>query len=114
MLDRLFTNAVLVSHEGRVCANIGTKDGKVAFVGTETPEARQTVDVGGKIVIPGCIDSHLHFQDPGYTDREDLDHGSAACAAAQRRRRGRMRFMAGIIDERHRSPQDARRTRISR
>lgn len=81
MLDRLFCNAVVVSCDGRFEANLGVKDEKLVYLGTQRPEAEQTVDLQGKYVLPGCIDSHLHFQDPGYTDREDLVHGSAACAA---------------------------------
>ena len=34
----------------------------------------------GKMVIPGLIDMHAHFRDPGYTDEEDLESGSQ-CAA---------------------------------
>ena len=38
------------------------------------------IDALGKIVIPGLIDMHAHFRDPGYTDEEDLESGSR-CAA---------------------------------
>jgi len=38
------------------------------------------IDALGKMVIPGLIDMHAHFKDPGYTDEEDLESGSK-CAA---------------------------------
>jgi len=38
------------------------------------------IDALGKMVIPGLIDMHAHFRDPGYTDEEDLESGSQ-CAA---------------------------------
>ena len=81
MLDRLFRNATIVSREGRYQANLGVQEGIIRYLGTGAPEAAETVDLQGMFLLPGCIDSHLHFQDPGYTQREDLEHGSAACAA---------------------------------
>lgn len=83
MLDTLFANALIVTHTGRFYGCLGVKDGKIACL-TQLPEdceARETVDLGGKIVIPGCIDSHVHFQDPGFTHREDFTCGTAAAAA---------------------------------
>ena len=38
------------------------------------------IDALGRMVIPGLIDMHAHFRDPGYTDEEDLESGSQ-CAA---------------------------------
>ena len=81
MLDRLFCNAVVVSHDGRYAANVGTCRGVICYIGSGIPPAQEQIDLSGLYLLPGCIDSHLHFQDPGYTDREDLEHASAACAA---------------------------------
>ena len=41
-------------------ANIGIKDCKIAYVGTETPEAGQVIDASGKVVSPGFVDIHMH------------------------------------------------------
>lgn len=81
MLDRLFCNATVVSHDERYAANIGTSNGLIRYIGADTPPAQETIDLKGLYLLPGCIDSHIHFQDPGYTAREDIEHGSAACAA---------------------------------
>lgn len=39
------------------------------------------VNLGGALVLPGAIDGHVHFDDPGYTHREDFASGTAAAAA---------------------------------
>jgi allantoinase len=41
----------------------------------------QWVDLGGALVLPGVIDGHVHFDDPGFTHREDFASGTAAAAA---------------------------------
>lgn len=43
--------------------NLLLEDGKVAWVGTETPEADKTIDATGRIVTPGFLDIHIH-EDP--------------------------------------------------
>ncbi len=46
----------------------------------EIPADAQIVDAGGYIVMPGLIDMHVHFRDPGQTWKEDLFSGAAAAA----------------------------------
>jgi allantoinase len=41
----------------------------------------QWIDLGGALVLPGAIDAHVHFDDPGFTHREDFASGTAAAAA---------------------------------
>ena len=38
------------------------------------------IDADGLYILPGAVDPHVHFDDPGYTEREDFDHGTAAAA----------------------------------
>ena len=40
----------------------------------------EVIDLQGKLLIPGCIDAHVHFNDPGFTDREDFTSGTTAAA----------------------------------
>jgi dihydroorotase len=47
----------------------------------ESAPARKTVDAGTSPVIPGLIDTHCHFRDPGYTHKEDYYNGTIAAAA---------------------------------
>ena len=58
---------------------IGIADGKIATF-TEAP-AREEIDATGLLVLPGVIDSHVHFNEPGRTEWEGLATGSRACAA---------------------------------
>lgn len=49
--------------------------------GIEEPPGAKVVDAGGKIVAPGLIDVHVHFRDPGFTEKETLETGARAAAA---------------------------------
>jgi len=51
-------------------------------IGLETAaEGEEWIDLGGALVIPGVIDGHVHFNDPGFTHREDFSSGTCAAAA---------------------------------
>jgi allantoinase len=81
-LDTLFVNGTIVGKDGRYEAAIGTRDGKIRLI-TDTPDEATCdtlVDLSGKYVLPGLIDGHIHFQDPGFEQRDDFEHATAACA----------------------------------
>ncbi|MDO4395922.1 MAG: amidohydrolase family protein, partial [Clostridia bacterium] len=70
MMDLLLVNGRYPDFAGGeiVSGNVGIKDGKIAYVGDETPEAAKTIDVKGHVVSPGFIDIHMHeehFQTEG-------------------------------------------------
>lgn len=61
-------------------------DGKVAAIGAgaeATPEAAgaEVLDGGGKLLVPGLIDLHVHFREPGQTAKETIASGSKAAVA---------------------------------
>ncbi len=58
---------------------IGIVDGKIASLAEAT--AREVIDATGLLVLPGVIDAHVHFNEPGRTEWEGLATGSRACAA---------------------------------
>jgi allantoinase len=58
---------------------IGIADGKI--VALEEGSAREEIDASGLLVLPGVIDAHVHFNDPGRSDWEGIATGSHACAA---------------------------------
>ena len=59
------------------------KDGKVEKIGNglDAKEGDEVIDALGCFVIPGLIDLHVHFRDPGQTYKEDVQSGSLAAAA---------------------------------
>ena len=80
--DLIIRNGTLVSHDTIAPASIAIKDGRVLAVGVDDamPPARETFDASGLHVLPGAIDVHVHFRDPGYPDKEDWASGTAAAA----------------------------------
>ena len=84
MLDFLVTNARLVTEREVLRGSLGVMDGRIEGLHPESapiPEAAEVLDAEGRYVLPGGIDDHVHFNDPGYTWREDFPHGSRAAAA---------------------------------
>lgn len=82
-LDLLLKNARVVT-EARVFEGaVGVAEGRIAYLGTGTehPEARRMIDLEGRHLLPGCIDVHVHFREPGMTQKEDFGTGTAAAAA---------------------------------
>jgi allantoinase len=63
-----------------ISLDIEIDQGKLVFIG-ENLEGPDVFDASGLQVFPGAIDPHVHFDEPGFTDREDFYHGSA-CAAS--------------------------------
>lgn len=83
MYDLVIKNAKIVTGDEVINGNVAVKDGKISCIvlPEETPEAAEILDLEGKILLPGGIDCHVHFNEPGYTWREDFFHGSQAAAA---------------------------------
>lgn len=82
-LDLILTGGRLANTEEIFDAAIGVQNEKIAWIGSPglLPPAARVIDLKGKVVMPGVIDPHIHFQDPGFTDREDFEHGTMAAAA---------------------------------
>ena len=58
---------------------IGIEDGKVAAV-RKSLEGDDRVDHGDAIILPGCVDMHVHLRDPGLTEKEDFPSGTRSAA----------------------------------
>lgn len=80
-MDLAFANGRLVTPGGVFTGSIGVRDGRIAAISEQPPQAAETIDVSGLYVLPGLIDAHTHFRDPGHPDKEDFDTGTAAAAA---------------------------------
>jgi dihydroorotase len=60
--------------------NIGIKDGKIAQISKTDLQGQDVFDCAGLVVLPGVIDSQVHFREPGMTHKEDLESGTRAAA----------------------------------
>jgi dihydroorotase len=83
MFDLLVRHGRVVSEGGIAVRSIAIADGKVAALveSGDEPEAREIIDATDHLVLPGLVDSHVHFREPGLTHKEDFASGSLAAAA---------------------------------
>jgi dihydroorotase len=77
--DLIVRGGEVVNHAGRGIADVGVRDGKIAEVGDlSQASAGETFDATGLTVMPGVIDTQVHFREPGLEWKEDLESGSRA------------------------------------
>jgi dihydroorotase len=81
-VDLVIRGGHVVTPDAVFNASVAVKDGAVAAVGADElmPPARDVLDASGLHVLPGAIDVHVHFRDPGYPHKEDFASGTAAAA----------------------------------
>lgn len=78
MFDLVLKNLKLVGESGEFY--IAIQDGKIAKISKTPISADNEMDIKGQYVLPGLIDPHVHFRDPGLTYKEDFKTGSMAAA----------------------------------
>jgi len=61
-----------------VKSDIGLYENKIQKIGNIEENNSKVYDASGKVVLPGVIDTQVHFREPGSTDAEDLESGSRA------------------------------------
>jgi len=77
--DLILAGAEVVSHAGRGPVDIGVRAGRIAAIGTlGQAAAGERLDVRGLTILPGVIDTQVHFREPGMEWKEDLETGSRA------------------------------------
>jgi len=77
MYDLLITGGTIVNHDGVHKGDIGIKDGKILDIGALTGRpADRVLEADNLHVLPGVIDTQVHFREPGLTHKEDLESGS--------------------------------------
>jgi dihydroorotase len=75
--DLIVRGGEVVNHAGRGPADVGVVAGKIAAVGDlGAASAGEVFDAAGLTVLPGVIDSQVHFREPGLEWKEDLETGS--------------------------------------
>ncbi|MDP6874632.1 MAG: dihydroorotase [Alphaproteobacteria bacterium] len=75
--DLLLRGGTLVTHNGIGLGDVGVRDGRIAAIGDlASASAAETVEAAGLHVLPGVIDTQVHFREPGNEHKEDLEAGS--------------------------------------
>lgn len=77
----LIKNGTIINNDGRQKANILIEDEKIIKIITDEVEADKVIDATDKLIMPGLIDMHVHFRDPGYEYKDDINSGSEAAVA---------------------------------
>lgn len=82
-MDTLITGGRIVTESGVLDADLAIAAGRIAgiFAPGRAPPARETIDAGGLIVMPGGIDAHTHFTGSHDHPAEELREGTRAAAA---------------------------------
>src|SRR5208283_3579954 len=77
--DTILSGGVLVNHDGEGLRDVGLRSGKIAEIGDlARASAAERVDCAGLHILPGVVDTQVHFREPGATHKEDLETGSRA------------------------------------
>ncbi|HPW72637.1 MAG TPA: amidohydrolase family protein, partial [Methanothrix sp.] len=78
--DLAVSNGRVFTPQGLKSIEIWIREGRIAALGG-SHRAAERIDARGMLVLPGCIDAHVHFRDPGQTYKEDWLTGSVSAAA---------------------------------
>jgi len=78
-IDLLIKGATLVTPAGEGMADIAIAAGRIAAIGSlSSAKAEKTLDAKGLHILPGVIDTQVHFREPGLDHKEDLQSGSVS------------------------------------
>ncbi|WP_298350861.1 dihydroorotase [Rhodoblastus sp.] len=81
LFDLILRGGVLVNHDGVAPRDIGVVGETIAAIGDlSRASAGEAIDCAGLHILPGVIDSQVHFREPGPSHKEDLETGSRAAA----------------------------------
>lgn len=77
--DLVLRGGTVVNHDGQGLRDVGVTDGRIAAIGDlSTASAGEVIDCTGLHILPGVVDSQVHFREPGLEHKEDLETGSRA------------------------------------
>ncbi|MGH6814918.1 MAG: dihydroorotase [Hyphomicrobiaceae bacterium] len=77
--DVVLRGGTVVNHDGAAVRDIGVRAGRIAAIGTlAAARSGETIDARGLHILPGAIDTQVHFREPGLEHKEDLETGSRA------------------------------------
>ncbi|MHC5654514.1 dihydroorotase [Stappia sp. ICDLI1TA098] len=77
--DLVLKNGTVVNQDGAIQRDVAVRGGTIVGVGSfDAAQAGKTIDCTGLHVLPGVIDTQVHFREPGLDHKEDLESGSRA------------------------------------
>ena len=75
--DTILKFGTVVNQDGEGIRDIGISNGRIAAIGgLRQASAGETIDCKGLHILPGVMDTQVHFREPGQTHKEDLETGS--------------------------------------
>src|SRR5215470_11163568 len=75
--DIILKSGTVVNQDGEGVRDIGVRDGRIAEIGgLASASAAEIIDCKGLHILPGVMDTQVHFREPGLTHKEDLETGS--------------------------------------
>ncbi|NCU52946.1 MAG: dihydroorotase, partial [Candidatus Fonsibacter lacus] len=76
--DLIIKNGNCFINNNLTQTDIGIKNNQIIRIGSIDDSANKVLDAKGLTIIPGAIDTQVHFREPGNPDKEDLESGSKA------------------------------------
>ena len=78
--DLVIKNGWVVTPQDTFRGGVAIAQEKFVALGTDDslPDGKEVIDARGRHILPGLIDAHVHFRDPGMTYKEDFSTGSTA------------------------------------
>ena len=77
-MELLIKSANVVDWCGSYFGDVYINDGVISEVGKNLNKNCKTIDAKGLTLMPSFVDLHVHFRDPGFTYKEDIESGSKA------------------------------------
>ena len=75
--ELVLKSGTLVNQDGTGVRDVGIRDGRIAAIGSIDPQrGGEVIDARGLHILPGVIDTQVHFREPGGDHKEDLESGS--------------------------------------
>lgn len=79
--DLVIRGGDVILPSGRAVADIAVTAGAISAIGSDLGDAVEVIDARGLVVLPGLVDAHVHFNEPGRGDWEGWDAGTRGAAA---------------------------------
>lgn len=82
-VDLIIRNGIVVTESGTINIDLAVREGKIVTIGNfdGAISAEREINARNLVILPGLVDPHVHFREPGPTSEEDFYTGSRAAAA---------------------------------